>query len=67
VLLPLALFNVALTAVLNVLIPDRYISGGIAFVVGLITVVAVATLTGPRKPSSNVTLVKRRAEVVTKS
>jgi NADH-quinone oxidoreductase subunit H len=63
VLLPLALFNVALTAVLNVLIPNRYISGGIAFVVGLITVVAVATLTGPRKPTGQVTLVKRRAEV----
>jgi len=67
VLLPLALFNVALTAVLNVLISDRYISGGIAFVIGLITVVAVATLTGPRKPANQVTLVKKRAEVATKS
>jgi len=62
-LLPLALFNVALTAVLNVLIPDRYIAGGIAFVVGLVTIVAVATLAGPRVPQGQVTLVKRGAEI----
>ena len=63
ILLPLALFNVALTAVLNVLIPDnRYISGGIAFVVGLIAVVVVASMRGPRKPpASQVTLVKKEA------
>jgi NADH-quinone oxidoreductase subunit H len=60
-LLPLALFNVALTAVLNVLIPDRYIAGGIAFVIGLITIVAVATLTGPRAPQGQVTMVKRQS------
>ncbi len=63
VLLPLALFNIVLTALLNVLIPNRYISGGIAFVVGLITIVAVATLTGPRKPAGQVTLVKKPAKV----
>jgi NADH-quinone oxidoreductase subunit H len=68
VLLPLALFNIALTAVLNVLIPDnRYLSGGIAFVVGLITVIAVATLAGPRKPQNQVTLIKKSAEVAVKS
>ena len=40
VLLPLALFNIALTAVLNVLIPTiAIISGGIAFVVGLVVVI----------------------------
>jgi NADH-quinone oxidoreductase subunit H len=60
-LLPLALFNVALTAVLNVLIPDRYISGVIAFVVGLVTVIAVATVTGPRKPVGQITMVKKSA------
>ncbi|HEX9373368.1 MAG TPA: NADH-quinone oxidoreductase subunit NuoH [Roseiflexaceae bacterium] len=60
VLLPMALFNIALTAVLNVLIPDnRYLSGGIAFVVGLIVVVAVAASSGPRKPSSEVVLVQK--------
>ena len=60
VLLPLALFNVALTAVLNVLIPnDRYLSGGIGFVVGLVVVVVVAGLAGPRKPKSEVILVKK--------
>lgn len=61
VLLPLALFNVALTAVLNVLIDNRYVSGGIAFIVGVITVLAVSTLTGPRKPKNTVTLVKKTA------
>jgi NADH-quinone oxidoreductase subunit H len=61
VLLPLALFNIVLTAVLNVFIPDRYISGGIAFVVGLVVVVAVAALSGPRKPDSQVTLVNKGA------
>src|SRR6185295_16616385 len=58
VLLPLALFNVALTAVLNVFIPNNhYMSGGITFVVGLIVIVAVATLAGPRKPQRGITLV----------
>src|SRR6266508_2368556 len=64
VLLPLALFNVALTAVINVLVPDRYISGAIAFVVGLITFVGVASLTGPRKSTSQITLVKKSASEV---
>jgi NADH-quinone oxidoreductase subunit H len=62
VLLPLALFNVALTAVLNVLLPDsRYISGAISLVVGLITIIAVASIGGPRKPTREVTLVKKGA------
>jgi NADH-quinone oxidoreductase subunit H len=61
VLLPLALFNVALTAVLNVLIADRYLSGGISFVIGLITVIAVARISGPRKPTAAVTLIKKSA------
>jgi NADH-quinone oxidoreductase subunit H len=63
VLLPMALFNVALTAVLNVLIGDRYISGIIAFVIGLVVVVGVAGLSGPRKPSSEVTMVKKQSTV----
>jgi NADH-quinone oxidoreductase subunit H len=67
VLLPLALFNVALTAVINVLVPDRYVSGAIAFVVGLITFVAVASLTGPRKSTSQITLVKKSASEVVKT
>jgi NADH-quinone oxidoreductase subunit H len=62
VLLPLALFNVALTAVLNVLIPDnRYLSGGIGFVVGLVVVLVVVFIEGPRKPASEVTLVNSPA------
>src|SRR6266498_1289462 len=61
ILLPMALFNVALTAVLNVLIGDRYISGIIAFVIGLVVVLGVASFSGPRKPSSEVTMVKKQA------
>ncbi|MBK9715505.1 MAG: NADH-quinone oxidoreductase subunit NuoH [Kouleothrix sp.] len=65
VLLPLGLFNVALTAVLNVLIPDnRYISGAIGLVVGLVTIVVVATVSGPRKPSREVTMVHQDARRV---
>ena len=65
VLLPLGLFNVALTAVLNVLIPDnRYISGAIGLVVGLVTIVVVATVSGPRKPSREVTMVRQDARRV---
>lgn len=66
VLLPMALFNVALTAVLNVLIPDnRVLSGVIALVVGALVIVGVAAVNGPRKPpASQVTLVKKSAEVV---
>jgi NADH-quinone oxidoreductase subunit H len=67
VLLPMALFNIALTAVLNVFFPapeDRYISGGIAFVIGFVVVVAVARASGPRKPDSEVTLVNNPASEV---
>jgi len=64
VLLPMALFNIALTAVLNVLVPDRYIGGGIAFVIGLVVVIGVAFYQGPRKPSSEVTLVNNPASQV---
>ena len=61
ILLPMALFNVALTAVLNVLIGDRYISGIIAFVIGLVVVVGVARLNSSGKPTSEVTLIKKEA------
>jgi NADH-quinone oxidoreductase subunit H len=64
VLLPMALFNIALTAVLNVLIADRYISGGIAFVIGLVVVLVVVFFEGPRKPTSEVTLVNNPASQV---
>jgi NADH-quinone oxidoreductase subunit H len=59
ILLPMALFNVALTAAVNVLLPDRYIGGIIMFVIGLVTVIAVATLTGPRKPVREVTMAQK--------
>ncbi|GAB4214067.1 MAG: NADH-quinone oxidoreductase subunit NuoH [Roseiflexaceae bacterium] len=58
-LMPLALFNVVLTAVVNVLLPAQPIGSIVAFVVGLITFLAVATLAGPKKPKSTLTLVKK--------
>ena len=65
VLLPLALFNVALTAVVGVIVPDnRVLAGGITFLIGLATVVAVARLGGPRKPEREVVLVKKGAQEV---
>jgi NADH-quinone oxidoreductase subunit H len=48
-LLPLALLNVAATAVVIVLVPDRIISGVILFVFGLITLAAAAVIGRPRK------------------
>jgi NADH-quinone oxidoreductase subunit H len=63
VLMPMALFNIALTAVLNVFIPDRYISGAVAFVIGLIVVIGVAFMSGPRKPESVVTMVQKQSTV----
>ena len=64
ILLPMALFNVAMTAIVNVFVTDRYIGGIISFVLGLVVVVAVATFTGPRKPAaSSVTMIKKSAEV----
>lgn len=61
VLLPLALFNITLTAAVNVLIPDnQWISAGITFVAGLIAVVGVAQIAGPRRPPQReVTLIKK--------
>jgi NADH-quinone oxidoreductase subunit H len=73
VLLPLALFNVALTAVVNVLLPDtqngfdRYLGGAIMFVIGLVVLVVVATISGPRKPSSEVTMVQNDRQAVQRS
>ncbi|KPV47326.1 NADH-quinone oxidoreductase, partial [Kouleothrix aurantiaca] len=60
ILLPMALFNVAMTAVVNVLVPDKIISGIIAFVIGVVVVVGVSVVNGPRKPAvGQVTLVKK--------
>jgi NADH-quinone oxidoreductase subunit H len=61
VLLPLALFNVAMTAVLNVFITDKYISGIIAFVVGLVVVLVVSAKGSMRAPAQNLTMVKKPA------
>jgi NADH-quinone oxidoreductase subunit H len=61
VLVRLAVFNVAMTAILIVLIPEGYIAGIIAFVIGLVVVVGVASTSGPRKPASQVTLIKKEA------
>ncbi len=63
VLLPLALFNVVITAVVNVLVPDsRWIAGIILFVIGVITVAVVTSRSGTRKPTSEITLVSNRVQ-----
>lgn len=63
VLLPLALFNVVLTAVVNVLVPDnQWIAGLILFVIGVATVAVVSSRSGTRKPTSEITLVSNRVQ-----
>ena len=49
-LLPMALLNVAMTAVITVLVPDRYIGGVILFVLGVATIAVAAYLGRPRHP-----------------
>lgn len=60
-LLPLALVQVAITAVIGVLVPaDRVVSGIISFVIGLIILLAVATRSNkPAAARNTVTLVNR--------
>ena len=60
VLLPLALLNVALTAVLNVLLPGQELIGaGVSLVIGLVALVVAARTMGPRNPNRTITLVKK--------
>jgi NADH-quinone oxidoreductase subunit H len=60
VLLPLALVQVVLTAVLGVLVPDRYISAAISLVIGLIVLVVVAARSSqPKQAGRTITLVKK--------
>jgi NADH-quinone oxidoreductase subunit H len=60
VLLPLALFNVAVTAVLNVAFPDQtvFVSAG-GLIIGLLTVVIAAALDRSRERRDRVVLVKK--------
>lgn len=62
VLLPLALFNVAMTAVVNVLVPDRYIGGVIMFVIGTAAIVLVAARSRTGRTTSTLTMVKHTAQ-----
>jgi NADH-quinone oxidoreductase subunit H len=63
VLLPLSLIAVVLTAVLNVLFPTQpWIVALIGLVVGVVAIVAVTQI-GPRPPKSNLTLVKKPANI----
>jgi NADH-quinone oxidoreductase subunit H len=49
-LLPLALLNVALTAVVTVLVPDRIVAGIILFVLGVAAIAVAAYIGRPRHP-----------------
>lgn len=62
VLLPLALINIVITAVLGVFFPtDRVLHAVIGFVVGLVVLLAAVSLNNVKKPASGVTLVKKSA------
>jgi NADH-quinone oxidoreductase subunit H len=62
ILLPLSLFNVVLTAIITVLLPNQpLVAGAVGFVVGLIALIVVARLFGTKRPNSKVTLVKKSA------
>ena len=64
VLLPMALVNVVITAVVNVLIPDSpWLSGIILLVLGVITIVGAAAIGKPKSAPSQVTLVKDGVQV----
>lgn len=59
VLLPLALVNVVVTAVLNVLLPDSPVVTAIAgLVIGVVVIVAAAAIGRPGKEKRSVTLVQ---------
>lgn len=49
-LLPMALLNVAMTAVVTVLVPDRIIGGIILLVLGVATIAVAASIGRPRHP-----------------
>lgn len=60
ILLPMALLNIAVTAVANVAFPDnRWVVAGIGVIVAIITIIAVASLSPSNKPKSQVTLVQK--------
>ncbi len=60
ILLPLALLNVAVTAVANVVFPDnRWIVAVIGVIVGVVVIVAVASTSPSNRPKSQVTLVRK--------
>ncbi len=60
VLLPMAIINVVVTAVLNVLLPDqRYVVGIIGFVVGAAVIVIASRVSRPAYRKPEVTLVKK--------
>ena len=62
VLLPMALINIAVTAVVNVLLPGQpLVAAIIGLVVGVVVVVAAASR-GPRPYREGVTLVKKAAQ-----
>jgi NADH-quinone oxidoreductase subunit H len=64
VLLPLALLNVMLTAVLNVLIDNRYIVAAIGFVLSIVLLFVVASFSRSNRPKSTVTLVQKPSAVL---
>ena len=62
VLLPLALVNVVVTAVLGVFVPDRLLNGILGFVIGLVVLFAAASIGRPKVAQRTVTLVEKQAQ-----
>ncbi|HEU5090568.1 MAG TPA: complex I subunit 1 family protein, partial [Roseiflexaceae bacterium] len=62
VLLPLALINVVVTAILGVFVPDRLLNGILGFVIGLVVLFAAASIGRPKVAQRTVTLVEKQAQ-----
>jgi NADH-quinone oxidoreductase subunit H len=62
VLLPLALINVVVTAILGVFVTDRWVNAIAGFVIGLVVIVAASRFGRPPRAESTVTLVEKSAQ-----
>jgi NADH-quinone oxidoreductase subunit H len=62
ILLPMALFNVVMTAVFGVLFPEGgWLPGVIMLVIGVVVIVVVSIVAAPKRPKRGVTLVQTSA------
>ncbi len=62
VLLPLALINVVVTAILGVFVQDRWLNGILGLVIGIVVIIAAASIGRPKVAQRTVTLVDKQAQ-----